>query len=45
MQSTAPAFTAVRRLVNVVLADLYGVLMQTAKLHEAAWKALFDSSL
>jgi beta-phosphoglucomutase-like phosphatase (HAD superfamily) len=32
-------------LVDAVLSDLHGVLMQTAKLHEAAWKELFDSSL
>jgi len=43
IQSTSPVFTVVRRLVGAVLSDLHGVLMQTAKLHEAAWKELFDS--
>jgi len=38
-------FTVVRRLVEVVLPDLHGVLMRTARLHEAAWKELFDSSV
>jgi beta-phosphoglucomutase-like phosphatase (HAD superfamily) len=35
----------VRWLVDAVLSDLHGVVIQTAKLHEAAWKELFDSSL
>jgi hypothetical protein len=42
MQSTSPAFPVVRRLVDVVLSDLHGVLMQTPKVHEAAWKELFE---
>jgi hypothetical protein len=44
IQPTSPAFTVVRRLVDALLSDLHGVLMQTAKLHEASWKELFDSS-
>jgi len=32
-------------LVDAVRSDLHGVLMQTAKLHEADWKELFDRSL
>ena len=45
IQSTSPAFTVVRRLVDAVLSDLPGVLIQTAKLYKATWKELFDSSL
>jgi trehalose-phosphatase len=45
MPSNSPAFTIARRVIDGILFDLDGVVTDTAKLHAAAWKELFDGYL
>lgn len=45
MTDTAPIITLSLRDYDAVLFDLDGVLTQTAKVHAAAWKELFDAFL
>lgn len=45
MSSLGPIVTLVARDYDAVLFDMDGVLTQTASVHAAAWKKLFDSFL
>ena len=45
MTSTTPVVTLSARDYDAVLFDLDGVLTQTASVHAAAWKRLFDGFL
>ena len=45
MTDTPPVFTLSPRDYDAVLFDLDGVLTQTARVHAAAWKELFDAFL
>ena len=45
MEISSPMFTIGVRDFDAVLFDLDGVVTRTAKLHAAAWKALFDGYL
>jgi alpha,alpha-trehalase len=45
MPANSPVFTIARRVIDGVLFDLDGVVTDTAKLHAAAWKELFDGYL
>ena len=45
MSCKSPAFTLSRRAFDAVIFDLDGVVTQTAAVHAAAWKQLFDAYL